>query len=473
MSDILTLIEPFIVKKKIHNSKLKLTNIEWKLEKIQNCVFCYNLNSEKDLPTLQQRLNEIDTENNLFIFNLDFDFKLLKTGNYVSVNDFLAVQHRVLNQFFKIDFNQKKLIGITGTNGKTTTAHLCVELSEFLGHKAFSVGTLGIRDVTGELDDNLGMTTPPYIYLYKKLFEYFKKYEICFMEVSSHALMQERVYALKFDAAAWCSFSQDHLDYHESMENYFAAKCLLLDKHLKAGTKVFVPKAETDLLKRLTPKYKEVEASLTLAERGFTENELPLFFKVQYNRSNLELACSLNQLVWNKKIESKNLNLSKLKLPEGRFITFQAQKRTAIVDFAHTPEALENICKAITQTFTDKKLVVLFGCGGNRDKTKRPKMGKVAATFAHLVYVTSDNPRFEKPQDIIQDILTGIEDRTKVKVIEDRKMAVEKAFSDLQEDEILLLAGKGHENYIIINDVKHTYSDLGTLHEITNKLGLN
>lgn len=341
-----------------------------------------------------------------------------------------------------------KLIALTGTNGKTTTAELVLQLGELCGKKGFSIGTLGVRENLRTVLD-FGLTSPSLIDLRKFFNRYGKNKDFCVLEASSHALIQHRLYGLKFDMGGWLSFSQDHLDYHQTMEEYFAAKALLFD-YLKEGAKVYLPEAQSELFNKLSKVTSRVAQAKTI------EGKLPLFFSTDFNRNNLEVAVAIIEKTFNLSIPPV---FDKIIPPDGRFYIKPYRSNYIIVDFAHTPDALDNICQGIRASFPHHKLKVLFGCGGDRDRKKRPLMGKIAETWGSEIYVTSDNPRSEDPVQIIDDIVAGMSSGHIQKIVE-RPKAVETAFSELTENEILLLAGKGHEGYILKNGVKHPYSDI-------------
>ncbi len=341
-----------------------------------------------------------------------------------------------------------KMIGITGTNGKTTTTDLVLQVAHLAGKKGLSVGTLGVREYQKQILD-FGLTSPSLIDLRKFIALYGKDKDFCVMEASSHALMQSRLYGIDFDGAGWLSFSQDHLDYHKTMDSYFEAKSIIY-KHLKQTAKLFVPATQTDLIQKLKKVSPQTEAAPKIA------SNLPIFFSTSFNRDNLEVACAIVENVFALKL-SVDFNL--LTSPDGRFYIQKYKSSYLVVDFAHTPDALLNICRGIKTSFPGYKLKVLFGCGGDRDRTKRPLMGAVVDEWADDVYVTSDNPRSEDPAQIIDDILKGFTRRNPRKIV-DRREAVRIAFSEIGEKEVLLLAGKGHEDYILIHGIKHPYSDI-------------
>jgi UDP-N-acetylmuramoyl-L-alanyl-D-glutamate--2,6-diaminopimelate ligase len=365
------------------------------------------------------------------------------------------IQKKILDRIYPQP--KIKMIGITGTNGKTTTADLVLQIGHLAGRKGFSIGTLGVREYNKTLLD-FGLTSPSFIDFRKYLYKYGVDKDFCVTEVSSHALVQDRLCDISFDAAGWLSFSQDHLDYHQTMDKYYDAKSLILNK-LLPNKKLFVPSEQKDLFDKL----KRTSSKANMAPE--IAGELPLFFRTQFNKNNLEVAKALIESAFN---ESVTINYDSLLPPDGRFYIRAFRNSYIVVDYAHTPDALKNICQGIKKTFPNYKLKVLFGCGGDRDRLKRPIMASVVADWADEIYVTSDNPRSENPEQIISDILSGIKGK-KFQSITERPKAVNIAFSELKDNEVLLLAGKGHEDYILINGVKHPYSDIREVEEFISR----
>lgn len=364
----------------------------------------------------------------------------------ISENNWMEIQKLFCDEIYPMP--KMKLIGVTGTNGKTTTTDLILQIGSLVGAKGMSIGTLGLRYPDKTLLD-FGLTSPSYIDLRKYLFHYGKDRDFCVMEVSSHALDQERFYKIRFDVGAWTSFSQDHLDYHETMEDYFLSKLKLVD--LTLSQSILVPEGQESLKSQIEEHGKEVITAPLVEEKN-----LPLFLKSKFNQENLALAY---QVITDLFPSFASPDLTSLVAPEGRFYIRKINESYVVVDFAHTPDALANICDSIRESFPGLKLHVLFGCGGDRDRSKRPLMTKVVLEKADRVYLTSDNPRFEEPEAIISDMLKGNENE-KIEVIVDRKAAVEKALRELEDGAVLLLAGKGHENTISIKGSKIHYSDI-------------
>ena len=425
--------------------KLHIQDIHWKTQDSdQNSILFYRLaEDEKSQKLFTERIQ--NTHHAWLILNVDHASRPLNSS-VIDEKEWPRIQKEILDILYPMP--KLKLLALTGTNGKTTTTDLVLQLGELCGKKGLSVGTLGVRENHKTILD-FGLTSPSFIDLRKFLNKYGQDKDFCVLEASSHALTQERLYGLKFDMAGWLSFSQDHLDYHKTMEEYFAAKSLII-KYLAEGAKVFVPDNEVDLYEKIHKVTNKVLKAKKL------EGKLPLFFSTRFNKNNLEVAVAIVESTFNIKVVDA---FDKIIPPDGRFFIKPYRSNYIVVDFAHTPDALENICRGIREAFPTHKLKVLFGCGGDRDRTKRPLMGKIAETWGSFVYVTSDNPRTEDPKQIIQDILKGM-NSPNIKEIVERPKAVQAAFQELEENEILLLAGKGHEDYILINGVKHHYSDI-------------
>jgi UDP-N-acetylmuramoyl-L-alanyl-D-glutamate--2,6-diaminopimelate ligase len=374
-------------------------------------------------------------------------------------NKFLKAQKLICDLLFPIKRENFKLIGITGTNGKSTTAYLGMSISTLLGHKALTVGTLGIDSYT----ENIGSTdttTPSYLDLRKIFFTYQNDYKAFFLEVSSHSLDQGRLYDLRLDGGIFTNFSQDHLDYHSSMEEYFKSKEKMANHYFSEKAKLVIPKGEDFLRKKLP----NAKIAKTIEERGL--NSIPPIFQIPFNKRNLECALEINEIIWP---DFKLIDLFKLKNPKGRFSTIPFKDSLIIIDYAHTPDALERVLESSSKIFPDYKLSLVFGCGGDRDSLKRPKMGKVSSDFVKKgkIYLTSDNPRSEKPEKIIDDIKKGI-NNPNIEIIPDRKEAILKALKSIKGKEILIIAGKGHEDYQEINGIRYPFSDFKIVEEFIN-----
>ena len=377
--------------------------------------------------------------------------------------------------FYKNPFQKLRVHGVTGTNGKTTSAFLMREMLNASGFKTALLGTICNQILDEKVPASL--TTPGLLDLFafaRKAVD--KGVTDLVMEVSSHSLDQGRVDGILFHSALFSNLTQDHLDYHKTMENYFAAKTLLFTKYLaKDGVAVLnidSPYGEklseiSENKTILVSKSSQKNANIFLKENAkMTENGIaftvpaiasePFETKLcgEFNVDNCLLVLGF---AYANGISKENMQkaLSKIQVP-GRFEkVYDKNGIHVIVDYAHTPDALERILKT-ARGLCKKNLFVVFGCGGDRDKTKRPLMGRIAEQNADKVFVTSDNPRTEDPEVIIQDIVSSMKNYTKYT---DRKTAIQKACAMLTPGDWLVIAGKGHENYQIIGNVKHHFDD--------------
>jgi len=369
-----------------------------------------------------------------------------------------------LAQTFYKEAQNIKLIGVTGTNGKTSVSLFISQLLEALNVRTGVIGTLGIS----HSDNNTSNTTPDIFTIYKSLQEYSKKgVEVAVIEASSHALFQDRLSGLVFEQAIFTNLTQDHLDYHETMEQYRDAKGKLFSNG-KAQTVIinrddknhsyFLDVAEDKLIKTFSI---DDFSDYQLSKKGFICRlfnfvfELPLLG--HFNLSNaLAAFASIKSLGYsNDLVIPKLANLSP---PPGRM---QKLDRNNIwIDYAHTPDALSNALQTLHLHYPESKLRVVFGCGGDRDKSKRQQMGKIASELAHSIILTNDNPRNELPESIIKDIMVGVKIENDTQVILDRKIAINTAITTLNEDEVLLIAGKGHEITQIIGSQVLPFSDI-------------
>lgn len=358
------------------------------------------------------------------------------------------------------------MIGVTGTNGKTTTTCLIKSMLEYDGHKVGLMGT--IQNMIGDTALPSGHTTPDPFDLQSMLaLMVADGCEYCVMEVSSHALDQHRVGGCTFDIGVFTNLTQDHLDYHKTMENYSAAKKKLfsmcrkgivnLDDPFAAAIMEGVPCELTSystkndtadyVARNIRHRADGVDFELVgVGQIGRVRMNIPGQFSV-YNGLAAATACLLAGMPFQRVLEA----LSDAKGVKGRAeVVPTGRDFTVVIDYAHTPDGLENICRTMKEC-CNGRLITLFGCGGDRDKTKRPKMGAIAAALSDEIIVTSDNPRTENPGAIIEDILAGLTDsKTPCTVIENRIEAIRFGISHAAAGDILLLAGKGHETYQIL-----------------------
>lgn len=457
--EIIELLSDYIVSRNpIHDENIAIDGITTNLQNAtaQDAAFYKIKNEEKAIENFQARFK--NNKPGLLILNHGAEFVKEANCIFIDQEKFLHAQRLILDKLFP-NKNKMKIIGVTGTNGKTTTVNLAMQISTMISHPAVSIGTIGVQDCKGEVVSDLESTTPSYVELRKLIFKLQDHYEACFIEVSSHSLVQDRLFDIKLSAGAWTSFSQDHLDYHKTMDEYFKAK-LLIEKKLEKNTSgILVPAAEKELYEKIltSEPNAKVKIAPTLDERGVKLADRPLFYHSLYNQSNVELALALNEEIWGEG-SVKRIELKNIQTPKGRFSVIELKDQSmAIVDYAHTPDALINIGDAIKKAFPQHSITVVFGCGGNRDKTKRPLMAKAVAAFANKIIVTSDNPRDEAPEDIILDIINGLS--VSYEALVDRKKAIETALQEISPKEIILIAGKGHEEYQEIKGIKYPFSD--------------
>lgn len=377
--------------------------------------------------------------------------------------------------FFGDPASKLKLIGITGTNGKTTTTFLIKNILEKLGHKTGLIGT--VKNMVGDKEYEASLTTPESFQLHSLFAEMVEaNCEYCVMEVSSQALSQERVYSLTFEAGIFSNLTQDHLDYHGSFENYAAAKAMLFensklcilnldDEHAmsmvgNSDGRIVTYSVNTDLSDYTAKyiRYKNDGIEYELVTMGYVERVkvgIPGEFTV-YN--SMAAAVTLIELGFGFSEVLYALSLSEG--VKGRIEVVPTDTDyTVIIDYAHSPDGLENIISSLRK-IAKARIITVFGCGGDRDKTKRPIMGAIAAKLSDVIVVTSDNPRSEDPDMIVEDILVGVKGSKVKKIVKvDRTKAIAAALKEAETDDIVLLAGKGHETYQILNTGKIHYDE--------------
>ena len=374
---------------------------------------------------------------------------------------------KLLVKEYKDEFKDLKLIGITGTNGKTTSAYLTYQMLLDLGKKAAYIGTIGF--MCGDYFKELPNTSPEILTTYK-LLEKAKEMESEYvvMEVSNFALDQKRIEGLEFVAGAFTNLTEDHLDYHKTMENYLKAKLLLTDYIKKDG--VLLVNKDDEASKKFIERFKNTKtfgygnADYDILSDDIHPDHTDIIFKVDekeykvttnltskfnvYNYFTMfsilhELGFEINELIEKTK---------DLKAPKGRCETYKVKNGFAVVDYAHTPDA---VLKTVTayKELAKGRVITLVGCGGDRDPLKRPIMGEIASNYSDYVIFTNDNPRTEDPENIMKDILKGVK-KDNYEVCLDRREAIKKALDMIKKNDIVLLLGKGHEDYQILGHTK-------------------
>ena len=412
--------------------------------------------------------------------------ELTKSITYIKVPDSSEALSVIASNYYDNPSESLKLIGITGTNGKTTSASLLYDLFRLLGHKTGLISTVNIRIMHKIIPAT--HTTPDAISINRILREMLDHgCTHVFMEVSSHALDQNRTKGLFFDVGVFTNISRDHLDYHSSFDQYIECKKKLFDSlsehshaivnfdDLHGETMTNDSKAKIysyGLREERTFKGKMLENDISGLSVEIDGIQLTSRLIGEFNVYNLLVAYSVANCLGEDPMTVLTL-LSNIKAPEGRFEYFVSpSKITSIVDYAHTPDALENVLKTLNSLRkTDQKIITVFGCGGDRDKGKRPQMGNIASLYSDHVIVTSDNPRSEDPELINKDVLKGVKlnQQSKVLSITDRKEAIKVACSMAEKGDMILVAGKGHEKYQIKGAEKIHFDDLEILIDFFNK----
>jgi UDP-N-acetylmuramoyl-L-alanyl-D-glutamate--2,6-diaminopimelate ligase len=401
----------------------------------------------------------------------------------ITVADTKPVLGRLADQWYQHPSRHLRVVGVTGTNGKTTTVTLMYDLLTALGYKCGLIST--IRNRVGSAEVEATHTTPDALQIQALLADMVEAgCDYVFMEVSSHAVHQERIAGLDFAGAIFTNITHDHLDYHGTFANYLAAKKAFFDGlSAKAFALVNVDDRRGDVMVQNTRASVYRYSLRKMADfRGrILENSINGLHLVldgtevitrligAFNAYNALAAYAAARLLGLDAVEVMT-SLSGLKAAEGRFDALQALDKdlTAIVDYAHTPDALEKILTTLQEVRSGQsQILTVVGCGGDRDKTKRPKMAAVASGLSDQVILTSDNPRTEDPLTIIRDMEAGIpaEKRSTVLSIADRRQAIRTACRIARAGDIILVAGKGHETYQEINGVKHPFDDKEVLKE--------
>ncbi len=399
---------------------------------------------------------------------------------YVVVEDSRAALAEMSKNFYNDPTSRLKLIGVTGTNGKTTVTHLVKTILEANGEKVGLIGTN--KNMIGDISFRAERTTPEALELMEMFDEMVKAgctYAV--MEVSSHSLELQRVAGCRYETGAFTNLTQDHLDFHGTMENYFLAK-----KKLFEMCKFGVINCDDEYGQRLI---KDCKCPLT--SYGIQGGDLAAD-NIEYSSNGISFDCAGRRFslsipgkfsVYNALTAigickqcgvSDEVIISALKSTEGikgrSEVVDCGGDYTLLIDYAHTPDGLSNILNSV-RGFAKGRIVVVFGCGGDRDSTKRPKMGKVAGRLADFCIVTSDNPRSEEPDAIIRDILGGMDDAmAEYVVIENRRDAIEYAITHAKTDDVIVLAGKGHEDYQILKDKTIHFDEREIVRDILAKL---
>jgi UDP-N-acetylmuramoyl-L-alanyl-D-glutamate--2,6-diaminopimelate ligase len=402
--------------------------------------------------------------------------------SYIHVNNSRRALAEISHNWHGNPSDYMMMIGVTGTNGKTTVTYILKSIFEMDGKNCGIIGTTGI--IVNDEFLPATHTTPESLELASHLaYMRSKQVEICIMEVSSHSLVQERVTGIDFDAALFTNLTHEHLDYHKSIEEYAKAKKILFDNlrtdsiailhNLSAESNMMIKNCQAErklsvgrdnypdiLIKNENMLLDRSEFDL---EYGNIEIHLTTQLIGRFNIENVALAASLAII----------LDIDEEKIKKAVFETQGAPGRmqrialtngaVGIIDYAHTPDALEKALLACSELLSTSgkngKLISVFGCGGDRDKAKRPKMGRISAEIANITFITNDNPRTEDPEKIIHEISEGIPDNITFEIVPDRRAAIKRAYELSEQGDLILIAGKGHETYQIIGTERHHFDD--------------
>jgi UDP-N-acetylmuramoyl-L-alanyl-D-glutamate--2,6-diaminopimelate ligase len=412
--------------------------------------------------------------------------EIIHEVTFIKVSNSARALGILASAFYDHPSRKFNLVGITGTNGKTTTVTLLHRLFTALGYKSGCFTT--IRNYIGNNTVEATHTTPDPVQLNRIMNDMANAgCQYVFMEVSSHALAQERVAGLSFAGAIFSNITHDHLDYHKTFDEYIRAKKLFFDnlpeecfslinaddrngrvmvQNTKSAVSMYGIRSMANF------KCHIVESHFSGMQLNIDNKELWTKFIGEFNAYNLLAVYACARLLGQDKEEVLRI-LSSLETVEGRFQYSRSDNGvTAVVDYAHTPDALLNVLRTINQIRKgDEKIITITGAGGNRDKTKRPVMARVAAEMSDTLILTADNPRDEDPSDIINDMIAGLDEKLLAKTITqpDRREAIKMACLLAQKGDIVLIAGKGHETYQEIKGVKHHFSDFEVIASLFNK----
>jgi UDP-N-acetylmuramoyl-L-alanyl-D-glutamate--2,6-diaminopimelate ligase len=467
-------LQNVILQKTIGETEINVENIQFDSRKVEvGSVFVATRGTASDghqyIPIAIEKgavaivCEEIPTETNSKI-------------TYIKVENSSDALGKIASAWYGFPSSKMILVGVTGTNGKTTIATLLYQLFRQLGHKSGLLST--VCNYVDDLAVAATHTTPDALALNELLAQMVDAgCEYAFMEVSSHSVDQRRIAGLEFAGGVFTNITRDHIDYHITFENYLKAKKQFFDDLPADAFALTNADDKNGLVMLQNSKAKKYTYSLRsmadfktrILEHGFegmlldmNDKEVNVSFIGKFNASNLSAVFGTAVLLGQDELEVLRI-ISSLHSVSGRFETLHAPAGyTAIVDYAHTPDALTNVIDSINQILQGNgRLITVVGCGGNRDKGKRPMMAREAVNNSWKAILTSDNPRFEEPQDILNDMLAGLDvvEKAKSLTIVDRREAIKTACSLAQEGDVVLVAGKGHEDYQIIKGVKYHFDD--------------
>ena len=413
----------------------------------------------------------------------DMPEQLNDSVTYIQVKNSVVALSRLADEWFDHPSRQLRLVGVTGTNGKTTTATLLYEMTRLMGYKAGLLST--VKNIIDTVEQEAVQTTPDHLTLNRLLHEMVQAgCEYAFMEVSSHACVQGRIEGINFAGGIFTNLTRDHLDFHKTVDNYIAAKKMFFDalpadafalvnaddkvgevmlQNTRAGKYRYSLRTMADFKGRI------VESRLDGTTLELNGNQVEVMFTGRFNAYNL-LSVYGASLLLGFDPQEVLVKMSMLVPVAGRFQTLRSPRGyTAIIDYAHTPDALVNVLDTIREVVgTSGNIITVCGCGGDRDAGKRPIMAREAAVRSDRVVLTSDNPRTEDPDEILRQMEVGLPEdaRPRTLTITDRRQGIRTACQLAQAGDVVLVAGKGHENYQEINHVKHHFDDREQVEEV-------
>ncbi|WP_035290076.1 UDP-N-acetylmuramoyl-L-alanyl-D-glutamate--2,6-diaminopimelate ligase [Clostridium sp. KNHs214] len=464
------------------NNSLEISNIQYDSRKIQKgdvffCIKGFNEDGHKFISSaLKKGANAIVCEEDVV--------EPMPNTAVIKVKDGRKALALCSANFYGRPAEKMKIIGITGTNGKTTSAFMIKSILEEAGYKVGLIGT--IANYIGNQKLHSERTTPESL----ELHELFKKMvdngvEYCVMEVSSHSLSLNRVYGIEFCQGMFTNLTQDHLDFHKTFDNYYNAKLELFKNSVNSivniddsyGKKVLEDASNNKISYGIKEAADVKAENISIHPRGA---EFKIFYKDNYE--NVELQIPGNYNVYNAlgsaatclnegiDIQKVIKGLNRVQVPGRCEIVTKKYNLgfDVIVDYAHTPDGLQNILETARE-FTKGRLISVFGCGGDRDKTKRPIMGKIGSELSNVAIITSDNPRTEEPDKIIEDVVAGIV-KDNYMVITDRREGIKKAMEIAKKGDVIVVAGKGHEDYQVLKDGTIHFDEREVIAEIVKEL---
>lgn len=416
------------------------------------------------------------------------DVENLPECTVIKVKDSRKARATIGANYYNHPAETLKIIGITGTNGKTTSTFLMKAILEAAGHKVGLIGT--IANYIGSRKVEAHRTTPESLELQKMFREMLDEgCTYCIMEVSSHSLYLDRVHGIKFSQGMFTNLTQDHLDFHKTFENYYQAKLIMFKNSASSvinvdddyGKRIFKDISNMKSTYGIDSEADLKASNIHMHARGI---DFDMNFKGKVQRVHLNLPgkynvsnalgsalCCLNEGI---DLDTVVRGLENMEAVPGRCEIVTKKYNLpfeVIVDYAHTPDGLENILKTARE-FTKGRLISVFGCGGDRDKTKRPLMGKIGSDLSDVAIVTSDNPRTEDPLQIIDDVVAGIQ-KDNYLVIENRREAIKKAMEEAMPHDVVVVAGKGHEDYQVLKEKTIHFDEREIIADIIDELGMN